>query len=117
MVCELKPVEKEIMVNVCKCVPVEQTKTCTVMTRVAKTQEVTVNVCKCVPVEKTGKKTIWECIPTKQMVKQVYYVQEPYETTVKVAVPCAPAPCATTACAPVSDCGGCGVRRLGGCCR
>lgn len=95
MVCELKPHEKEIVVNVCKPFPVEKTIKRCVIERREKVEDVIVNVCKPVPVEKTCMRTVYDCKPTKKMVKQCWTEMEPYEMIVKVPVGC---PTTTSCC-------------------
>jgi hypothetical protein len=91
MVCELKPREKEIIVNVCKPFPVVKIDKRCVLERREKIEEVIVNVCKRVPVEMKCMKTVYDCKPTKKMVKKCWTEMEPYDVVVRVPVGC-PAP-------------------------
>lgn len=96
MVCELKPRDREVVVNVCKPFPVEKIVRRCVMERRERIEECIVNVCKLVPVERTCMKTVFDCKPERKMVKHCWTEMEPYETVVRVPVGCP----TTTCCGP-----------------
>ena len=97
MVCTYKQVEKEVVVNVCKCVPKEETYKCTVMTSVPQDLGSHGQRLQMRSQRDDRQEAGLGMRAEKKKVKETYYVQEPYETTIKVAVgsPCS-APCGVT---------------------